>query len=244
MNATQGIRASAIAALLTLTPAGGFAADVGARSAPAAVPVAPIPYYNNYYNWTGFYIGGNVGGAWESITLSDDVFPVGFSSSRSGFIAGGQIGYNWQISPLFVVGVEWMFDGTDISSTDSAIVGGSLLTATAKVDWITTIAARFGVAMNNWLFYGKAGGGWVHETVTLADLTAGVSVSDSNTNGGWLIGAGIEYGLTPNWTIRVEFDHIGLNSMTNPGFVTLSAPDVFTVSRDFDMVTLGMNYRF
>ncbi len=137
-----------------------------------------------------------------------------------------------------------MFDGTDIRSTDSAIVDGSLLTAAAKVDWITTIAARFGVAVNNWLFYGKAGGGWVHDTVTLADLTAGVSVSASNASGGWLIGAGIEYGLTANWTIRVEFDHIGLDSVTNPGFVTLSAPDVFTVSRDFDMVTLGMNYRF
>ncbi len=91
MNATEGIRASAIAALVILTPAGAVAADVGARSAPAAVPVAPIPYYN-YYNWTGFYIGGNVGGASESTTFTDDVFPVSFSSSRSGFIAGGQIG--------------------------------------------------------------------------------------------------------------------------------------------------------
>jgi outer membrane immunogenic protein len=205
-----------------------FAADL-----PVKAPVMmPIPVYN----WTGFYIGGNLGGAWETATISDSFFNASFSNSRSGFIGGGQIGYNWQVSPQFVLGVEWMFDGTDISS--SATAAG--LSASEKVNWMTTVAARFGYAANNWLFYGKAGGGWVHDTATLTQVN-GLSVSASDTKGGWLLGAGIEYGFAQNWTMRVEWDHLGLSdvSRTGPFF-----GDTVTLSRRFDMVTAGLNYKF
>src|SRR5258708_381999 len=170
-NATKGVWAFGIAALFAVASPPAFAADVPIRG-PGPVPpyVTPTPCYNcnYYYNWTGFYIGANVGGAWETGTLTDDLFHVSFSNTRSGFIGGGQIGYNWQISPQFVLGVEWMFDGTDIrSNTDTAIVGPNVISASEKVDWISTLAARFGWAANNWLFYAKAGGGWVHDSATV-----------------------------------------------------------------------------
>ena len=165
-SATKAIWALGIAALLAVISPGAFAADVPVRG-PASVPpaLAPIPFYN----WTGFYIGGNLGGAWETGTLTDDFTGASFSNTRSGFIGGGQIGYNWQVSPAFVLGVEWMFDGTDIrSDTDVVTVptrfGPTTFQASSNVDWIMTLAARFGWAANNWLFYGKAGGGWVRMT--------------------------------------------------------------------------------
>src|SRR5215470_2314646 len=139
-SATNGIWASAVAALsavtLTVAAPGALAADLPIKAPGAAVPmVAPIPVYN----WTGFYVGANLGGAWDRTTINDDFFDVSFSNTRSGFIGGAQIGYNWQFSPVFVLGVEWMFDGTDIrTDTDAVILSdGTVLTANAKVDWIT-----------------------------------------------------------------------------------------------------------
>jgi len=248
-DATKVLRTCAVTALLTVAPAGAFAADVAAVArypappSPVAVYPVPVPYL---YNWTGFYIGGNLGGAWESTTVTESFFGAQFNTSRSGFIGGVQAGYNWQIAPQWVFGIEGTFDGTDIQSNDTTLtVTDRILASTAKVDWITTIAARLGWAANNWLFYGKAGGGWVHDTITLTDLTmTGFSISQSDTKGGWLFGAGIEYGITPNWTVRVEWDHLGLNSETTPGLVTLNAFDTINISRHFDMVTAGLNHKF
>jgi outer membrane immunogenic protein len=224
----------------TLVLAGpALAADLGRPPVyQAPPPLVPV------FNWTGFYIGGNLGGVWENGTITDSFGPTSFSTNRSGFIGGGQIGYNWQVAPQFVLGVEWMFDGTDIRSDFGPVtVGRDFLSASERVDWLTTVAARFGYAVNNWLFYGKAGGGWVHDTATVTDaIGANVfSASIGDTRGGWLVGAGIEYGFTPNWTMRVEYDHLGLGDVTTAGPIV---GDTLTLSRHFDMVTVGLNYKF
>jgi outer membrane immunogenic protein len=246
-NAARGVWAFGIAALLAVASPPASAADAPVRG-PAPVPpyMTQTPCYNcnYYYNWTGFYIGANVGAARERSTLNDRFFDVSFSDSRSGFIAGGQIGYNWQISPQFVVGVEWMFDGTDIKSDTTTVVVPVVITTSTKVDWITTLAARFGWVASNWLFYGKAGGAWVHDTVTVTAAVPGAgtfSASASDTQSGWLFGAGIEYGFAPNWTARLEWDHIALDDVTHSGFF---AVDAITVSRRLDLLTVGLNYRF
>ena len=244
-GATKGVWAFGIVALFAAVSPGAFAADVPIRGpAPAAPYTTPCPYPCYYYNWTGFYIGANVGGAWERSTLTDNFFNASFNNDRSGFIAGGQIGYNWQLSPQFVVGVEWMFDGTDIRSDTTTVVSPVIITTSAKVDWITSLAARFGWAANNWLFYGKAGGAWVHDTITLTAAVTGdgtFSATASDTQSGWLFGAGIEYGFAPNWSARLEWDHIGLGDVNHAGFFV---PDTITVSRRLDLLTVGLNYRF
>jgi outer membrane immunogenic protein len=238
----KGLWGSSVAALLVVASSGALAADM-ARPMVMAPPV---------YNWTGLYIGGNLGGAWETGTLSDSLFGGSISNNRSGFIGGGQVGYNWQLYPQFVLGVEWMFDGTDISSNAT----GPFLSASQRVDGMSSVAARFGYAVNNyaansyaannyaannWLFYGKAGGGWVHDSATLTSVATGFSVGASDTKGGWLLGAGIEYGFTPNWTMRLEYDHLGLDNVSHTGpFLG----DTVTLSRHFDMLTVGLNYKF
>src|SRR6266436_6205449 len=176
-NATKGVWAFGIAAIFAGASPAAFAADVPIRG-PGPVPpyMTPNPCYNcnYYYNWTGFYIGATVGAAWERSTLTDNFFNVSFNNDRSGFIAGGQIGYNWQLSPQFVVGVEWMFDGTDLKSDTTTVVGAAVIRTSSKVDWITSLAARFGWAANNWLWYGKVGGAWVHDSTTLTATIPGI----------------------------------------------------------------------
>jgi len=227
--------------LLAMASSGAFAADMPVRVAP------PPPVYN----WNGFYIGGNFGGVWDNGTLTDNFTGASFSGgSLSRFIGGGQIGYNWQVSPQFVLGVEWMFDGTSPNNTTNTVTvagpnfGPTVIQGSTTTNWVTTVAARFGYAANSWLFYGKAGGGWVHDSATVTDINDGISVSASNTTGGWLAGAGIEYGFTPNWTMKIEYDHLGLSDVTRSGFTTVFPSDSVTLSRRLNMVTVGVNYKF
>src|SRR5262245_65135681 len=91
------------------------AADVTAR------PYSPppyVPYVAPVFTWTGFYLGGNIGGAWRNDNLSDTLSGLNFSNGNNNgvFIGGGQLGFNWQVSN-FVLGFEWDIDGADRKST-------------------------------------------------------------------------------------------------------------------------------
>ena len=113
----------AAAALTVATAVAAQAADLPTRKeAPAPVFVPPP------FTWTGFYVGLNAGGIWSSgsrnATLFDPgaavflsgYFPGGIGNNQSGFIGGGQVGYNWQTGAL-VLGGEADFDGTSLSKT-------------------------------------------------------------------------------------------------------------------------------
>jgi len=236
----RSIWGSSVVTLLVAASSGAFAADMRPVMAP---PPA--------YNWTGFYIGGNLGGAWAHTTLTDDFTGASFvGGTHSGFIGGGQIGYNWQVSPLYVIGIEWMFDGTDISSSGSGVsILNTQVQGSVHTDWVSTLAARLGYVSNNWLFYGKIGGGWVRNSATVTATFANgtvASVSGSNTNSGWTAGLGAEYRLTYNWTAKAEWDFIGLNSW-NLGATPLAVGfvgDRFNAHRDINMFTVGANYKF
>ena len=72
----------------------------------------------------------------------------------------------------------------------------------------------------------------------------GAAVSASNTNSGWLVGAGIEYGFTPNWSAKIEYDYLGLNTWNVNSTVFAPAADNLSVSRNIQMLKVGLNYRF
>jgi outer membrane immunogenic protein len=191
--------------------------------------------------WRGFYVGGNIGGAWATSTLSDNLTSVSFDRDNNGFIGGVQIGYNYQIANL-VLGVEWDFDWTSIDASGIvSIPGFGPLQASADTEWISTLAARIGLALDRTLVYVKVGGGWVRNEATITQLTTGASVSASNTSGVWLVGAGFEYALAPNWTAKFEYDFLGLSDKTLPGFTGTRA---FELERDIQQVKVGFNFKF
>jgi len=219
----------------TLIAAPALAADLPMKARPAPPP--PV------FSWTGFYIGANIGGAWSNGTVTDLVTGANLSTDSSGFIGGGQIGFNYQFN-TFVLGAEWDIDGTTISKTSNVVATGSgNLQASANTDWISTLAARFGFAFDHWLLYGKAGGAWVQNSATLANLTTGGSISASNTNSGWMAGVGGEWAFAPQWSAKLEYDHVELD---NWSFSTNSiiVNDRLNVSRHIDMVKAGINWRF
>jgi outer membrane immunogenic protein len=227
------------------------AADLRARPAPYAPP-APV-YAPPAFSWTGFYLGGNIGGAWAHRDVTDTFFGVNFNNGndKGVFIGGGQVGYNWQVG-YGVLGIEADFDGVANNNNTGTVFIPALgpVQVTSNNRWITTVAARFGVTNGNWLFYGKAGGGWVgNEDFTVTNLRTGSSfnISNDNSNSGWLVGAGIEWAFAANWSAKVEYNYLGLENRTFivPAGSPFFPGDTFTRSnRNLQMVKAGINYRF
>jgi len=226
------------------------------QAADMAVKAAPPPVMIPIFTWTGFYIGGNIGAAWAQRTVTD-VFGNSFTgSSNARFIGGGQLGYNWQAGN-FVFGVEGDIDGIASNNNrggGAVFVGGRgpFVVTASSTNWVGTLAARFGWAADHWLFYGKAGGGWVGNSsgFTVTNLATGVSFgSGSSSNvGGWLLGGGVEYAFTNNWSLKGEYNYIELGNRNFAVPVIVGGPigvDVFTSNnRSFQMVKFGFNYAF
>jgi outer membrane immunogenic protein len=234
----------------------GLTAIAQAADLPPAPPVykTPAVYAPPPFSWTGFYIGGNLGGGWSQGNITDSVFGLNFTNgTRGAFIGGGQVGGNYQINN-FVVGAEADFDwfaNNNNSGPGILLPNATTLRVSANNRWVTTLAARFGLAVDRVLIYAKGGGGWVgagNFAVTNVGTGAVATVSNSNTNSGWLVGAGVEWAFAQNWTVKAEYDFLGLSNNSFTATVpTAGGPftDTFsTRNRDVQMFTVGVNYLF
>lgn len=161
------------------------------------------------------------------------------NANGTGFIGGAQVGYNWQVAPNWVIGVEWMFDGSALSASTTTGPGG--MAANTRIDWLTMVTGRAGYAMNNWLVYGKGGAALVRDRFSLTDAGGDNPSGTAETSAGWVAGAGLEYGITQNWTLKVDYSHIGGLST---GMLITGVGNTATFSRTFDLATVGINYKF
>lgn len=239
---------------------------VGAASA-ADLPVKARPYVAPapVFSWTGCYVGIHAGAG----VLLDQGFQTGggltldMVADRHGVggLAGGQIGCNYQTGML-VLGIEGegFWSGMKVTADRFGGINGSTLaeTATIKNKWDYDIAGRFGIAFDRALVYGKAG--WVAAGFdwSAADANCGIfcTVTQSSaTLDGLLIGAGLEYAFTNNWTTKFEYDYLGFGSrnvafrttcVTNPAFCGPSGSVTTThnVSADKHLFKVGFNYLF
>ena len=237
--------AVALTSLLIGTPVVAMAADLP----PAPVYKAPMAAMAPAFSWTGFYIGANLGAGWNQGNLNDSFgLFSGSANNNAAFLGGGQVGANYQINN-FVLGVEGDFDwfANNNSATGTTTDGSTTISGIENPRWLTTLTGRLGIAVDRVLFYGKGGGAWVgSNNITLVDVPSGAAVSLSSNNTGWVAGGGIEWAFAPNWTGKVEYDYVGLNSnsLTLPAGFTL-AGDVFsTGNRNIQTLTVGINYLF
>jgi outer membrane immunogenic protein len=230
-------------ALATAAPA--FAADLPpAAPPPPRAPVAYVPA--PVFSWTGFYVGLNAGGAFGASTWTT---PVGSVSSFStiGALFGGQAGGNYQIGQ-FVIGAEGDFDWQNLRGASAsgicgiAAVGGCAVAS----NWIATIRGRAGFAADRALFYVTGGGAFANVKPSTAALPYG-----GGTEAGWTAGGGIEYAMTDNWSAKVEYLYVSLESATcnasacaAPAAVPAFALAPATVSFHENIVRAGVNYKF
>jgi outer membrane immunogenic protein len=264
--------AVAAIALIAATPA--FAADMAVK-APPAPPPAPV------YNWTGFYVGGNVGASFgraktDYSGTQTGIIPA-FANSAitepSGFIGGGQIGYNWQFSPIWVAGIEadiqwahevdhntvqqsFAFAGVPGVVPIPATSGTEAIDYNTKIDWFGTVRARAGYLWGNGgsvltyitggLAYGRVGiDGTTGVSITTPAFFTINSFSQSKVNTGWTVGSGTE-GMTgiPGLTYRIEYLYVDLGSVdTNTILVTGTQIHTHTHFND-NIIRAGFNYLF
>ena len=249
-----------------------FIPALAARAADIAVP-GPSYYPKSLpppaiYDWTGIYLGFHVGGGMLTDSVSQNgVSPAGFNLAGSGnlrpagVIGGGQFGANYEFAP-WVVGIEG-------SWTDSGISRSTLLPCsvcafnglpigqerfTSHALWFAALTGRVGYAANDWLFYAKAGGGWMHVSYTEDLLVANSSglppnvfpgataatQAISDTRNGFTVGVGIEFGLVENLSGKIEYDFYDFGSK-NYNFAAITPA---TARSDLHTLTVGLNYRF
>jgi outer membrane immunogenic protein len=222
MTTCRLISLSLAAAMLVSVSAASEAAD--AVRGPAYRP-APPPF-PLIYNWTGFYAGGHLGVGWAG-------------GGGSGFLGGGQVGFNYQVNPQWVVGVEADIAGTTIK--DNVNASFVFPSAPGFPPTIATTGASVSLdyAFDRWLVYGKAGGAWAHAS---ANISASVIIPGvggvggggtiDQTVTGWVFGVGTEYALRDNWTAKVEYNMMDFGN-NNP----------FS-DNTFHVLKAGINYHF
>jgi outer membrane immunogenic protein len=227
------------------------AADLGVRAMPVKAPVMePV------YNWTGFYIGGVAGYGWGRDDWTRIVGSGGGSANGTvrsfdpnGGVVGGQIGYNFQMNQL-VFGVEGGMVWSGLNGGFSGLNDNGLASWNTNERWIGNIAGRIGFAANNVLFYGKGGVAWTNDDYN-HPATSGpgagsipLNYTGSDTRVGWLVGAGIEYGFSPNWTAKLEYNYMDFGSKN----ITLTDPTgrwvTFGINQTVSVIEVGVNYRF
>ena len=232
---------------------------VGAAQA-ADMPLKAPRAAPEYFSWTGFYLGAHVGGAWGTI---ESELPLGggfalpiSSHTINGFVAGGQVGYNYQVNPWLVFGVEGQFSWTDASGkTPCAPL--SILGCTTDVNWIATLAGRVGYTYGHTMLYVKGGVAWA-DTDHSVDFLGVSFLSASSTRTGAMVGAGVEHAFTSNWSAKIEYNFMDFDT-DRLGFGLGACPTQISstvrarvcggsidadVTQKIHLVKFGINYRF
>lgn len=204
------------------------------------------------YNWTGVYLGGNLGyGVGRNATTQAfaGVLTDRLTIGPDGVLGGGQIGYNWQ-SGAAVIGLEGDIQGTDQRDTICRLcqptAGFLYQNFTQEVSWFATVRGRLGYASGPALFYvtGGAAFGEIKTTVNQQSPPLNATSQFTNRKAGWTLGGGVEAALLGNWSVKAEYLYLDLGSISQtviaPGF---TASTLVSDVRDH-VARVGLNYRF
>ena len=233
-RSARGTRTKMLKHAIAAVALAAFAA--GAAQAADLPPVYPGPPQLQTFDWTGVYIGGNIG--WGSASASYNVAGVTGSEHLTGVLGGIQAGYNWETGP-WVLGLEVDGQVADQQANSSAAAGGVAVSVTDKVPWFLTARGRVGYAFAPmWMIYVTGGAVFADFRSTVVISTLGSGGWESS-QAGWTAGAGLEGALDRNWSWRVEYLHFDAGTLNT---TVLGAP--IAVSLTDDIGRLGFNYRF
>jgi len=229
-----------------------------AALAPAWAADQSVPgnsaYYPNVYrpigiDWTGFYTGLQLGGAFASASWTDPISGLSDDPKPAGVIGGAQIGVNWS-SNGWLFGVEGDFTGTDISGSTT---DARFFTHDVRTTWLSLITGRIGYAAGRYLLYAKGGAAFTNERNKVLTQPGFLADTGQTTQYGWTVGAGFEYAFDPNWSARLEYDFADFPSrnMVLVGCQPIAGgicggPGSLPVSVNYTIQKLvaGINFRF
>ncbi len=255
--------------LATLLASPAAAADLAVKAPPRAPAAAPILAPAS--GWSGFYIGGNAGGAWARDDVTWTANTAGFGAgaftaalnaagtgrmSPAGATAGGQIGYNLQLGSAVVGGIEADINYTDLSRSVTAAVAppaaaGTTATSSFESKWLSTVRGRLGVlALPNLLVYGTGGAAIANvktsDSAFFAQDGSTNAASSNTTRTGWTAGGGGELAFASNWTAKLEYLYVDLGTVasTSPNSATALATINHSHRVTENILRVGLNYRF
>jgi outer membrane immunogenic protein len=258
MKAGPFARKAVITALVgCLASSAAFAADLPARvvtKAPAMLPVN---------TWTGFYMGVSLGARWANVdvtTLSAGGAPpipnptntasLDSTGVRGGFYAG----YNWQVAPMWLIGVEGdIADGSNKRTVNRLPGSGFPIGATdavsVKETWDAGVRGRVGFLLTpSLLVFGAGGGSWTETelSATCSVFTCGAALGSSadKVRSGWAAGGGLEWAVTPNWLARVEYRHADYGSTNQTIFAGTASLSTISTKVTTDSAFAGIAYKF
>jgi outer membrane immunogenic protein len=239
------VRSMTVASVLALGLVAAQAADLTYEPAPVAAP--------EVFNWTGFYIGVHGGVAAGDFKYPinagdfDDISVNGeLEQDASGGFGGVQVGYNWQFNQNWVVGIEADIAASSYQGKISGNFNGYGAEAGTEVEWFGTVRGRLGYAFDNLLLYGTGGFAYGDVKSSISgNIIGNFDESTSETATGWTLGAGFEYGITKNITLKTEYLYVDLGSQS---LLDINDPEFGFVNVEsetkFHTLKAGLNYKF
>lgn len=222
------------ATALAVLAAPAMAADIRARAPVYKVP-APIPPVAQVYNWTGFYIGGHVGGA-----FTGGRSPLGSSDAR--FLGGVQVGADYQFAPNWLIGAEAQYSWLPRNNNAGGLAFAPAGLASLDNRAIGSVTGRIGYVWGPALLYAKGGYAWNDRNIDVTSFGLAAPFSASGGRDGYTVGAGLEYMFAPNWSAKVEYQYYDFG---RTAFNVAPAALAGTSFRnDEHTVKAGLNYRF
>ncbi len=228
-----------------------------AASAAAAGLSSPIDVTTT---WSGFYVGGQLGGAWDKTdwhydnanffnTLGPVLLGRNFDLDAGGVMGGGQLGFNYQTG-AWLFGVEWSATAADLDAKRWSPFFPTLDQYRTDLQWLTSVTGRVGYAQDRWLAYARAGWAGAEIGLNLVDVTDLTRATGDQWANGWTVGGGGEYALGRGFSIGVEYDYADLNidhwrvhcrqCGTDPAVATPIVDGDIVIQS----VTARLNYRF
>ena len=239
------------------------AAAIAASSASAAdmsTPFLKAPLAAPVFSWTGCYAGTQSGlgtghAKWQHVDTPGDIDGNGSfntaNTDMSGAVYGGQIGCDYQGGPWFlggnwVLGLQGMISGSTVTGTNMDQFNATW-TLRDRIDWFGSVTGRFGTTITDRaMLYVRGGVAWAHNKFEIENSGFNLG-TPTNTAVGWTLGTGIEYALSPNWSVFAETSYYDFGSH-NVGFIgnaaTANLPFIVKTSQTLETFQLGINYRF
>ncbi|WID98791.1 porin family protein [Bosea vestrisii] len=205
-----------VAAITLLGAGAALAADFSKKGL-----LPPAPELPTFYNWSGVYLGGQVGYSWGSDRASEFATagraPLGrsFDYSPSSFIGGARVGFNYQLGSI-VVGVEGDIEGVNAHEGKGDLGG----TVRVRQDWQGSVRARLGYSLDRIMVYATGGVAFTKLEYAYVSPLAGLTETINSSRTGWTVGGGVDYAVTDNIILGVDyrysdygrFDHVGLSA--------------------------------
>jgi outer membrane immunogenic protein len=200
-------------------------------------------------------------GAPTSFAISDPSEDL----NSTGLLGGGQVGCNFQFAGSWVIGFEADASGANQQGggassliTEGAVLNGTVVssngTASSRTDFIATATGRLGYTfgrLGEGMVYAKGGAAWARDryqfngqVLTSPSFVTPFNFGASETRVGWTVGAGVEWAVWENWSVKLEYDYLDFGSRTVTFNDPLSGAANISVSQRISEVKLGVNYRF